>query len=299
MTREFPRWWASESAFAICAEVRRIACAVRSEHHNKLMNMIALKDRVSGIGYRAWASVGYGIRATGFGLIVFLLLAGQASAATVCGYNDKGGKFTGVAGTCRTSPDNGEFNTGSTQYFFDKGINFSCPNQSCMLKQGSELCAAVAKLDGKSGEYSCNETTACASAPLSQSEGQVGGFLCTGNQVCCSPKTGMDSGSGGGGSGLTSPSGNKGTVAVPDPLNGATIPSVIGNIIRVFTGIAGSIALVVFVLGGFFFMLSEGDPGKVKNAMAMMKNGAIGIILIFGAYMITATIMNTILVQNP
>lgn len=236
--------------------------------------------------------------ATGVCLAIFLLLAGQASAATICGYNDKAGKLSGVSGTCGTSPQEGELSTANTTYFFDKGVTFSCGSNYCMLKKSNELCAAAARIGGRVGEHSCNEQAACASAPISSDSN----IFCTGNQVCCVAKSGAStedgSSSAGSGSGLTSPAGTQGTVAIPDPLGGATIPSVIGNIIRVFTGIAGSIALVVFVLGGFFFMLSEGDPGKVKNAKAMMTNGAIGIILIFGAYMLTATIINAILVQN-
>lgn len=265
------------------------------------MNMNALKKRGLGIG--DWACLparqglaNYMLRVAGFILIIFLLFADQVSAATICGYNDKGGKLAGVAGACRASPQDGELSTAGTTYFFDKGITFSCGNEYCMLKRGTELCAAAARVAGRVGDHSCNERTACAGAPISSDSS----IFCIGEQVCCVPKSGAGTDdSSGGGSGLTSSSGNKGTVAIPDPLNGATIPSVIGNIIRVFTGIAGSIALVVFVLGGFFFMISEGDPGKVKNATAMMRNGAIGIILIFGAYMLTATIMNTILVQNP
>lgn len=232
-------------------------------------------------------------------LAVFILsmcIASQVSAAMICGFNDTAGKLNGISGACRTTPQDGEYDAGSSQYFFEKNLNFSCPNQSCMLKQGNELCAAVAKLEARVGTYTCTaDTSACASAPLSQVNGTIGGFVCTGNQVCCSAKSTVDattSGSSGSGSGGAS------SVSVPDPLGGATIPGLIGNIIKTFAGIAGSIALVIFVMGGFFYILSGGDAGKVKNATAMLRNGAIGIILIFGAYFFTATIINAILVQN-
>lgn len=225
-------------------------------------------------------------------LLISVMTSSVASAAMICGFNDAAGKLASVTGACRSSAQSGEYNAQQTTYFFDKGITFNCPNQVCALRQGTELCAAVAKIDGQVGNYACMESSDCGSVVLSN--GQVGGGLCTGSQVCCVAKASAAASSSSGGSGNSSPK----SIEVPDPLNGVTIPGLIGNIIRTFAGIAGSIALVIFVWGGFSYILSGGDPGKVKNATAMLRNGAIGIILIFGAYFFTATIMNLILVQN-
>lgn len=220
-----------------------------------------------------------------------MLFATSASAAMFCGYNDTAGKFANVSGACRTAPQDGEFNVSNAgNYFFDKNILFNCPNAYCQIKSGNEFCNAVAKIEGKTGTFACMDSASCAGAPLSQSAGSVGSGLCTGNQACCVAKTTTASPG-------ASTGGSK-TIDVPDPLGGVTIPSLIGNVIRIFSGIAGSIALVIFVFGGFSYITSGGEASKVKSATMMLRNGAIGVVMIFGAYFFTATIINLILVQN-
>lgn len=84
-------------------------------------------------------------------------------------------------------------------------------------------------------------------------------------------------------------------IALPDPLSGANLPSLLGNAIRTFAGIAGSIALLMFVYGGVMYILSGGESSKVKDATAILKNAAIGIILIFGAYLFVSAILDAVL----
>lgn len=226
-----------------------------------------------------------------FFFVASMFLANSASAAMFCGYNDTAGKFANVSGACRATIQDGEFDVSNAgTYFFDKNINFSCPNASCMVKSGNEFCNAVAKMEGKVGTFACMDSASCVGAPLSQSAGSVGSGLCTGNQACCVAKTATASPG-------ASTVGSK-TIDVPDPLGGVTIPALIGNVIRIFSGIAGSIALVIFVFGGFSYITSGGESAKVKSATMMLRNGAIGVVMIFGAYFFTATIINLILVQN-
>jgi hypothetical protein len=223
-------------------------------------------------------------------LVVGFLFAVPAFAATICGYNDTSGKLSTVVASCKVNGEAGEYNiSGNTTYFSSSGINFSCPNAFCWAKQGTGLCEAVARVEGKTGTYVCTNAANCSGEPLGQSAGSAGAFVCGENKSCCLMKiASVDSSN-------SSPS----SLTVPDPLGGATIPGLIGNIIRMFAGIAGSIALVVFVIGGFQYILSGGEQAKVKSATQMLRNGAIGIILIFGAYFLTNTIMNLILIKTP
>lgn len=87
-------------------------------------------------------------------------------------------------------------------------------------------------------------------------------------------------------------------VSLPDPLGGMSIPQVAGGLIKTFTGIAGAIALLMFVYGGIMYILSGGDGEKVKGAVTILRNSAIGLVLIFGAYFFTAAIVSGIL-ANP
>jgi hypothetical protein len=118
------------------------------------------------------------------------------------------------------------------------------------------------------------------------------GSPCPSGQVCCVPKTAEDAGGAAGGS---TPVGTPKTL--PDPLGGANIHSIIGNVIRTFAGIAGSIALIMFVFGGILMITSGGESGKVTNARKILLNSAIGLVLIFAAYTFVAAIIDAILAE--
>ncbi len=56
------------------------------------------------------------------------------------------------------------------------------------------------------------------------------------------------------------------------------------NLTEWFLAILGSAAFLLFFYGGFLFVISFGDPGKVKKGQAIMLNTVLGIIVILGAY---------------
>jgi hypothetical protein len=88
------------------------------------------------------------------------------------------------------------------------------------------------------------------------------------------------------------------SLELPDPLGGISIPVLIGNIIKTVAGVTGSIALVIFVWGGFEYIYSGGEQAKVKSATKRLTNASIGIILIYGAYFIASTAINFLLVTS-
>jgi hypothetical protein len=61
------------------------------------------------------------------------------------------------------------------------------------------------------------------------------------------------------------------------------ITGMLGNAARWLFGIVGSIALLVFMWGGFTWMTSMGDSGKVKKGKDMMVGAVIGIVIMFAA----------------
>lgn len=68
---------------------------------------------------------------------------------------------------------------------------------------------------------------------------------------------------------------------------------IIGNIVRAALGIVGSIALLMFIIGGFIWMLAGGNTEKVKKSRDIMIWAGLGLLVIFAAYMIINFIINT------
>lgn len=58
------------------------------------------------------------------------------------------------------------------------------------------------------------------------------------------------------------------------------------NIANLIFGISGSVALVIFIIGGIQYLLAAGYPEKVQKAHQTLKNALIGLAIIFGAFAI-------------
>lgn len=70
--------------------------------------------------------------------------------------------------------------------------------------------------------------------------------------------------------------------------------AIIANVIQVFLGILGSIALIMFIYAGLSLMISGGNPEKVKKAQKTLVWAVIGLILIFGSYGILNFVFETL-----
>lgn len=83
---------------------------------------------------------------------------------------------------------------------------------------------------------------------------------------------------------------------LPNPLGkDVTIQIFIGNLIRAALGISGSIALAVFVYGGFLFLLSASDAKNVEKGKNAMLYGVIGLAIIFGSYALVNFVIESLL----
>ncbi len=93
----------------------------------------------------------------------------------------------------------------------------------------------------------------------------------------------------------TAPS-NTGTQNVNEfknPLGNIDSPQLlIGNIINKVLGVVGSIALAMFVYGGFTWMLAGGNSEKVQKAKGILAWAALGLTAIFSAYAIISFVFN-------
>lgn len=75
-------------------------------------------------------------------------------------------------------------------------------------------------------------------------------------------------------------------VALPNPLGITSIPSLIGRIIQGVTGVVGSIALAMFLYGGFLWLTSAGNNEKIKKGKEILVWAVLGLALIFSSYII-------------
>ena len=92
-----------------------------------------------------------------------------------------------------------------------------------------------------------------------------------------------------------------GSVALCDPLanSGITNPQTfIGKIIAAALGVVGSLALLMFIYGGFTWMTSAGSAEKVTKGKGIMVWAAIGLAVIFSSYALVKFVIDS-LVKPP
>lgn len=78
-----------------------------------------------------------------------------------------------------------------------------------------------------------------------------------------------------------------------NPLYTTDIGEMIARFIRALTGIAGSLALLMFVVGGVIWMTAEGSD-RVQLAQTILKNASLGLVLIFFAYSIVSLFLSVL-----
>jgi hypothetical protein len=72
------------------------------------------------------------------------------------------------------------------------------------------------------------------------------------------------------------------------------ISEVVGIIIKTVLGIIGSVALIMFVYGGIFWMTAGGSPDRIKKAREIFIWSALGLAIIFGSYVIVSYIIGAL-----
>ncbi|OGY52121.1 MAG: hypothetical protein A3J59_01070 [Candidatus Buchananbacteria bacterium RIFCSPHIGHO2_02_FULL_56_16] len=83
---------------------------------------------------------------------------------------------------------------------------------------------------------------------------------------------------GGGTVGSDSSSGLKNPLGESDPRK------IIGNVIKALLSVTGSLALAVFIFGGFTWVTSAGNQEKIKKGKDMILWAALGLFIIFASY---------------
>lgn len=83
-------------------------------------------------------------------------------------------------------------------------------------------------------------------------------------------------------------------VELPNPLGETDLRVIIAKVIQAITGVAGSIALLVFVWGGFQWLTSGGNPEKIKKGRDILVWSALGLLVMFGSYLIVRYVLQAI-----
>lgn len=120
---------------------------------------------------------------------------------------------------------------------------------------------------------------------------------------CAESRTGaggtQPQGQGGGETGGAAPvatgrsAGSQAPIELLNPLGrGVTsIPQLFGRVVRAFMGILGALAMFWFVWGGILWMTAE-ESKRSEQAQTIMKNAALGLILIFFSYGLTTMFLS-------
>ncbi|MFA4845827.1 MAG: pilin [Patescibacteria group bacterium] len=77
----------------------------------------------------------------------------------------------------------------------------------------------------------------------------------------------------------------------PSGTGTVTITTIVGRLIQAILGITGAFALLMFIWGGFQWLVSGGEPEKVKKGKETLKWAVIGLVVILGAYMLISTVV--------
>lgn len=86
------------------------------------------------------------------------------------------------------------------------------------------------------------------------------------------------------------------SVRLDNPLGkGVTNPTdIYGNVIYTFMGMAGSVALIMFIIGGFTWMTAGGNQEKITKGRDTLVWAVLGLVLIFASYAIIRAILENL-----
>ncbi len=79
-----------------------------------------------------------------------------------------------------------------------------------------------------------------------------------------------------------------------NPLGTADLPSLIGRVISAVLGIVGSIALLMFIYGGFLWLTSAGSTERITKGKNVLVWATIGLAIIFLSYTLVGFVIKGI-----
>lgn len=85
------------------------------------------------------------------------------------------------------------------------------------------------------------------------------------------------------------------TTNLPNPLGDNFDPrKIVANVIQAMLGIVGSIALAIFIYGGFTWITAAGNDEKIKKGKDMIMWATFGLAVIFMSYAIVTFVIGAV-----
>ena len=87
--------------------------------------------------------------------------------------------------------------------------------------------------------------------------------------------------------------GSQSSINLTNPLGSTKdVPTLIGKVINGVLGVVGSLALLMFIYGGFMWMLSAGNEKMVEKGKNTLMWAAAGLVVIFMSYTLVKFIID-------
>ncbi len=86
---------------------------------------------------------------------------------------------------------------------------------------------------------------------------------------------------------------------IPTEIRNVTIQTLITNIIRILLIVAGIVALIYMIVGGYQYMTAGGNAEQAAAARTTILNAIIGVIIVFASYAIITWFMGTFIGTTP
>lgn len=78
----------------------------------------------------------------------------------------------------------------------------------------------------------------------------------------------------------------------------ATLTNIVGNVVNGFLGLLAIIFLIIILINGYKYMTAQGNEENVKIAMAGIKRGIIGLVIILSAWGITYFVIGALTARH-
>lgn len=79
-----------------------------------------------------------------------------------------------------------------------------------------------------------------------------------------------------------------------NPLGTTNIRAVIGRVIQAILGVTGSIALLMFIWGGFQWLIAAGNETRIKKGKDTLLWAGIGLTTMVGAYALVRAVITAL-----
>jgi hypothetical protein len=81
-----------------------------------------------------------------------------------------------------------------------------------------------------------------------------------------------------------------GTVAADSPAGVTQIQNFLESLIQLVAGLAGLVATGFFVLGGYGYITSSGNPERLFRAKRTLIHSGVGLVIVIGAFVLSSIV---------